>query len=397
MNVLGGGGGGDEWMGASFFCLLAGNYLLQSVREGLTFFIPKDTVLEAMTGLGSLLFAAWFAFAKLDKRMHERHIVLGALSVHFASVFAFATYFARTSEREYDPTVCVAFFIASSLGNVLSSSFVWGLAGKRAPNRLVYFSQCSNLGQLFGSFAGWLVLEKMGWGKPGVLFAVAVFLLGAVVCLLQSPAPNTAVVARARSGNTRKVKRVELYVVTLCAFQLVNSISQTLVGLRKRAVMYELNHDSNERSVLTTQMNAVSAVAILLVQFSGLLAQLSNQTALLAGPVVIGGGLLVQRYFERNHLGAISALVITTRVIIFALGKPAREALFAIMPDAHRIRVKPLIDGFFRDLGQILAALYHVRFGDDLMPQLALISAFLLATTLLTSGWELRSEESKIE
>lgn len=332
---------------AYFFLLLAGYYLLRPVRDALA--------VEAGTQALQWLFTATFVtmlvlvpvFGWLCARL-PRLVLLPVVYAFFALNLAG---FALALDGR-------VFFVWLSVFNLFVVSTFWSFMAD-----LFDAEQAGRLygviaaGGSCGAIAGPLLATALVGtiGTRGLLLVAALCLVLAVGCVLAlgrwarahprrgDPPPEAPI-----GGSVLEGVRAALgspFLLAICGYLFCYTALSTALYFQQVTIVRDAVPDAASRTRLFAQVDLAVNVLTLLVQV-GAFAQLAR----LLGPIGMLALMPVVSLVGFTWLGAaptLAALIVfgvTRRVGEFALSKPAREALFTVVPRRDRYKAKNFID-----------------------------------------------------
>ncbi|MGZ6970544.1 MAG: NTP/NDP exchange transporter [Thermoanaerobaculia bacterium] len=368
-------GAGLLWSALSFFFILGGYYVIRPLRDEM----------GASTGSGFALNWLFFGtlagtlvvnplFGALVARTPRRVFVPAVMHAFAAS---FVVFFGLLTLLD-GPARLVAgrfFFVYASVFNLLVVSVFWGfladLFRSEQAKRLFGFI---GLGGTVGGIAGGAVtvaLARRIGPVPLLLVAAALFEAG-VLCLHRlagvyrvdagaaeratghgdGAPPGTG----ALSGLTLFAK--SRYLLGIAAFLLLFTVGSTFLYLAQARIVRTSFADAGARTAFFAKADLVVNVLTALTQlfFTGrILPAVGLGPALALLPVVTAAGFFALA--ASSTANVLFAVQVTRRAAEFALVKPAREALFTVVPREEKYTAKSFIDTFVYRSGDALGAL----------------------------------------
>jgi AAA family ATP:ADP antiporter len=335
------------WSFAYFFLLLCSYYLLRPVRDALA--VEAGT--QALQWLFTATFVAMLAlvplFGWLCQRL-ARARLLPAVYAFFALNLA-AFVFALDGRVFFVWLSVFNLFVVSVFWSFMSDVFDTGQAA-RLYGTIAAGGSC-------GAIAGPLLAASLAGaiGTRGLLLLSAFLLMGTVLCIVRiahwaqahprrgEPSPEAPI-----GGSVLEGVRAALsspFLLAICGYLLCYTALSTALYFQQVEIVRSAVPDITERTQLFARVDLAVNVLTLVVQllaFSRLSALIGITGMLALMPLVSFAGFL--------WLGAaptLTALIVfgvTRRVGEFAVSKPAREALFTIVPRGERYKAKNFID-----------------------------------------------------
>jgi AAA family ATP:ADP antiporter len=368
-------GAGLLWSALSFFFILAGYYVIRPLRDEM----------GASTGGGFALNWLFFGtlagtlvvnplFGALVARTPRRVFVpavMHAFAVSFVAFFGLLTFLdgpARLAAGRF-------FFVYASVFNLLVVSVFWGFLAdlfrsEQAKRLFGFIGLGGTLGGILGGAVTVTLASRIG-PVPLLLVAAALFEAG-VLCLHrlagiyhvdagaaeraaergEGVPPGTG----ALSGLTLFVK--SRYLLGIAAFLLLYTVGSTFLYLAQARIVRSAFHDAGGRTAFFAKADLVVNVLTALTQLfltGRILPAVGLGPALALLPAVTAAGFFALGVSSTaNTLFSVQVL---RRAAEFALVKPAREALFTVVPREEKYTAKSFIDTFVYRSGDALGAL----------------------------------------
>jgi len=368
-------GAGLVWSALSFFFILGGYYVIRPLRDEM----------GASTGGGFALNWLFFGtlagtlvvnplFGALVARTPRRVFVpavMHAFAASFVVFFGLLT-FLHGAPRLYAGRF---FFVYASVFNLLVISVFWGfladLFRSEQAKRLFGFI---GLGGTVGGIAGGLVTVTLARriGPVPLLLVAAALFEGGVLCLhrlarvyhVDAGAAERASQAGdgippgtgAFSGFTLFAK--SRYLLGIAAFLLLFTVGSTFLYLAQARIVRASFADAGARTAFFAKADLLVNVLTALTQlfFTGrVLPAVGLGPALALLPAVTAAGFFALA--ASGTSGTLFAVQVLRRAAEFALVKPAREALFTVVPREEKYTAKSFIDTFVYRSGDALGAL----------------------------------------
>jgi ATP:ADP antiporter, AAA family len=332
------------WAFAYFFLLLCSYYVLRPVRDSLAVGLGKDALRWLFTATFVAMLVLVPVFGALCARL-PRSKLLPALYLFFAlNLMAFAV--------ELNPFV---FFVWLSVFNLFVVSVFWS-----------FMSDVFDTGQaarLYGTIAaggscGAIAGPLLAAMIPQTTFLLILscgLLLGTVLCILMlarwakahpragdppAEAPiGGSILAGARAALTSP------FLLAICGYLLCYTALSTALYFQQVQIVREAIPDPEERTRLFASVDLTVnslTLAIQILAFSRLAPALGPTGMLAVVPLISVAGFLWLG--ATPTLAALIAFGVTRRVGEFAISKPAREALFTVVPREERYKAKNFID-----------------------------------------------------
>ncbi|HEY6821775.1 MAG TPA: MFS transporter [Burkholderiales bacterium] len=335
------------WAFGYFFFVLCSYYLLRPVRDSLA----VEAATRTLQWLFSATFMAMLALVPLFGWLCARLTRARLLPAVYGF---FATNLLLFCVRLDGPV----FFVWLSVFNLFVVSVFWSFMSD-----LFTTAQAARLygtiaaGGSCGAIAGPLVAATLANAMQarGLLALSALLLLAAIACIAMlgrwgraHPRPGEPPTARPIGGSVLAGARAALgspFLLAISGYLLCYTVLSTALYFQHVEIVRTALPDAAERTRLFATVDLVVNALTLLVQVLGFarLSALLGATALLAAaPLVSLAGFA--------WLGAAPTLAtlvvfgVTRRVTEFAISKPAREALFTVVPREARYKAKNFID-----------------------------------------------------
>lgn len=345
--------------GASAFLVMASWYVLRPVRDAMAIVgATRDLPRLFLITLAVTVLVAPPLFQLLG-RAPKSKAVPWALRVLAVTLLGFAIGLGR------EPSVMVAraFFVWTSVLNLLSISLVWSAAAdsfrpSEATRVFGFVAACGTAGAIVGSL---VVSVGSSIGSAALVGLSAVLLEGAaraVGGLLRARSfvgggastPSGLVAAASRIVRSPHLGGIAAYVL------LFTFTSSILYFEQARLTKLEIP-DAASRTALFARMDlAVNLLGVALQAFATrpFLRVLGVPAALAALPIATGVALLTIEVAP--VLAVVIVVQVVRRALDYAFTRPAREVLFTGVGEGDRYEAKSVLDTFVYRAGDAVAA-----------------------------------------
>jgi AAA family ATP:ADP antiporter len=343
------------WAFAYFFLLLCSYYILRPVRDALA----VEAGAQALQWLFTATFAAMLAlvpvFGWLSARLPRARLLPAVYAFFVANLLVFTV--------SLPPMV---FFVWLSVFNLFAVSVFWSYMSDifdSAQAARLYGAIAA--GGSCGAIAGPLLAALLS--KHQYMLVLSAALLGLTIpCILMlarwakahpragDPPPEVPLGGSILAGVRAALSSP--FLLAICGYLLCYTALSTALYFQQVAIVKDAVPDMTERTRLFASVDLVVNSLTLVLQilaFSRLTAILSPGWLLAAVPLVSVAGFLWLG--ATPTLAALIAFGVARRVGEFAVSKPAREALFTIVPREDRYKAKNFIDTVVYRGGDALA------------------------------------------
>src|SRR3954469_25052306 len=343
------------WAFAYFFLLLCSYYLLRPVRDTLGVQLGR----QALQGLFAATFVAMLAlvpvFGWLAARLRRTRLLPAVYGFFALNLVAFAFYMHAA-----------VFFVWLSIFNLFVVSVFWSFMSD-----IFDSGQAARLygtvaaGGSCGAIAGPLIAALVPQSRV-LLILSALLLAATIVCIralarwarahpraTEPPAEaplGGSILAGARAALTSP------FLLAICGYLLCYTALSTALYFQQVEIVRDAVPDPRERTRLFASVDFVVNGLTLVIQvfaFSRLAGLLGPAGMLAAVPVLSVAGFAWLG--ATPTLTALIAFGFVRRVGEFAISKPAREALFTVVPREERYKAKNFIDTVVYRGGDALA------------------------------------------
>ncbi|HKA45921.1 MAG TPA: MFS transporter [Burkholderiales bacterium] len=346
------------WSFAYFFCLLCGYYVLRPVRDEMGIVGGITNLPWLFTATFIVMLAAVPLFGWVTARL-PRRVMLPAIYWFFiANLLLFFVLMKNAVAPEW---IAKAFFVWLSVFNLFVVSVFWSFMvdlfdneqGKRLFGLIA-------AGGSAGALAGpaLTVTLVVPLGIPNLLLISALFLAGAVICIHRLLAWDTGRASRTDAEHAAEDGPIggsvwagigtvarSWYLLGICLYIVVFSLLFTFLYFEQARIVAATIASGTERTQLFATIDlAVNLLALALQALAAapLLRWLgvAGTLALLPAVSVIGFGIVG---FVPT-LAVIVAFQVLRRAGEYAIAKPARELLFAVLDREVKYKAKNFID-----------------------------------------------------
>jgi len=335
------------WSFAYFFLLLCSYYILRPVRDALAVEVGTDALQWLFTATFVTMLAIVPLFGWLCARLSRAKLL--------PAVYGFFTLNLIIFSLHMPPTV---FFVWLSVFNLFVVSVFWSFMSDifDTPQAARLYGAIAAGGSC-GAIAGPLMAASLSikMGHSGLLLLSAALLSLTIPCIAMlarwaraHPRPDDARPEAPLGGSILAGVRAALsspFLLAICGYLLCYTALSTALYFQQVAIVKEAVPDMAERTRLFASIDLTVNTLTLVLQifaFSRLTALLGPGWLLALMPLVSIAGFLWLG--ATPTLAALIAFGVTRRVGEFAISKPAREALFTVVPREDRYKAKNFID-----------------------------------------------------
>ena len=358
---------------AYHFCLFAGYYVLQPLRDEL----------GGTGGVGDL---PWLFMASMLVMLAVQP-VYGALVARFPRrvflpwVYGFfllnmGCFWALL--KVPDPAVHLwaarAFFLWVSVFNLFAVSIFWSFMADlfdsgQAKRLFGFVGAGGTAGGLVGSLLTAGLASRLGavnllW----ISMALFGFVIAVVIWLCREAGATTSPPggASAEKGEERprpgpweglRAVRASPYLLGICAYIFLYTFTSSFLYFGKQEVTRAVLSDAAARTAFFAKLNLAVSGSTLLVQLfltGRLLAWMGVSRALALVPAITAGGFLCLGWMPM--LAVFAAFEVTRKAANYALARPAREILYTVVTKEEKYQAKAFIDTFVYRGGDAVAA-----------------------------------------
>ncbi len=389
---------------AYFFLLLFGYFLLRPVREAMGVQRSMDDLrwLFATTCAVSLLVT--IAFSGLVARATRRRFIPIAHRLVEACLIAFAAML-LLAPGHLGLTTGYVFYVWLSVINLFVVSVFWAfMADVWSLDQAKRLFAAIGVGGTLGALAG----SSVPWWLADHLPAPALMLLAALcfeLCIrfvvhldkrttpleprapasgLESPRANASspppIGGSMWEGLTAITRSPYLAAVGL--YIALMATSSTLLYFAKASFVFEEHDTLSEKISAFGQLDAAAQALTLLAQLF-LTTRLIRLTGV-AGTLAVLPALTLVGFAALAISPTWGVLVLFQalhRATRYAVARPARETLFAVVPPAEKYKAKPVLDVFVYRAGDVAGMLLSA------LPVAGTLGLFTLAVTPVAAAW----------
>jgi ATP:ADP antiporter, AAA family len=332
------------WAFAYFFLLLCSYYILRPVRDALA--VEAGT--QALQWLFTATFVAMLAlvplFGWLSARLPRTRLLPTVYGFFALNLLLFAFWMSP-----------MVFFVWLSVFNLFVVSVFWSfMSDIFDTGEAARLYGAIAAGGSCGAIAGPLLAALVSHHQ--LMLLISAVLLGLTIpCILMlgrwskaHPRRGDPPAEAPLGGSILAGVRAALsspFLLAICGYLLCYTALSTALYFQQVIIVKDALPDMAERTRLFATIDLVVNAATLLLQvlaFSRLTALLSPGWLLALMPLVSVAGFLWLG--ATPTLAALIAFGVTRRVGEFAISKPAREALFTLVPREDRYKAKNFID-----------------------------------------------------
>ncbi len=367
-------GAGLVWSALSFFFILGGYYVIRPLRDEM----------GASTGSGFAL--NWLFFGTLAGTLvvnplfgalvarKPRRVFVPAVMHAFAG--SFVVFFALLTLLDGPSRVAAGrfFFVYASVFNLLVVSVFWGFLAdlfrsEQAKRLFGFIGLGGTMGGILGGAVTVALARRLG-PVPLLLVAAALFEAG-VLCLRRLAGiyhVDAGAAERAEMGDgippgTGALSGLTLfaksrYLLGIAAFLLLFTVGSTFLYLAQARIVRGAFHDAGGRTAFFAKADLLVNILTALTQLfltGRILPAVGLGPALALLPAITAAGFFALG--ASSTANTLFVVQVLRRASEFALVKPAREALFTVVPREEKYTAKSFIDTFVYRSGDALGAL----------------------------------------
>ena len=345
------------WSFGYFFLLLCSYYLLRPVRDTVGVALGREALPRLFTITFFVMLALVPVFGWLSSRLPRARLLPLIYGFFAVNLLAFSV--------SLPPAV---FFVWLSVFNLFVVSVFWSFMSD-----LFEAKQAARLygsiaaGGSCGAIAGPLIASESPLETRGLLILSALMLAAAIVCIYRlarwakrhpragDPPPEQPIGGSVLAGLRAALSSP--FLLAICGYLFCYTALSTALYFQQVGIVREAIPDPAQQTRFFARIDLLVNSLTLLIQifaFSRLAALLGPTGLLVLMPLISVAGFL--------WIGATPTLTVLVifgvarRVGEFAISKPAREALFTIVPREDRYKAKNFIDTVVYRGGDTVAA-----------------------------------------
>jgi ATP:ADP antiporter, AAA family len=335
------------WAFAYFFLLLCSYYILRPVRDALAVEAGTQTLQWLFTATFVAMIALVPVFGWLCARLPRARLLPVVYGFFTLNLIVFSSYMSAP-----------VFFVWLSVFNLFAVSVFWSFMSDifDTPQAARLYGAIAAGGSC-GAIAGPLLAAFLSerFQQSGLLLLSAALLALTIPCIAMLARWSRA---HPRSGDTPPEAplggsilagvRAALgspFLLAICGYLLCYTALSTALYFQQVAIVKDAVPDMAERTRLFASIDLVVntlTLALQVLAFSRLTAVLSPGWLLAVVPLISVVGFLWLG--ATPTLAALITFGVARRVGEFAVSKPAREALFTVVPREDRYKAKNFID-----------------------------------------------------
>jgi AAA family ATP:ADP antiporter len=341
------------WSFAYFFLLLCSYYVLRPVRDALAVDLGAEALQRLFTATFLAMLALVPVFGALSARLPRARLLPAVYGFFSLNLVGFSFFLSGQ-----------VFFVWLSVFNLFVVSVFWSFMSDifDTPQAARLYGAIAAGGSC-GAIAGPLVSALVANHRVLLLLSAALLAL-TIVCIARLSRwsrlhPRSGAAEAPLGGSILAGARAALtspFLLAICGYLLCYTALSTALYFQQVEIVREAVPDPAQRVRLFAGIDLVvntGTLVLQLVAFSRLTQHLSPGWLLALMPLVSIAGFLWLG--ATPTLAALIAFGVTRRIGEFALSKPAREALFTVVPREDRYKAKSFIDTVVYRGGDALA------------------------------------------
>lgn len=347
------------WSFAYFFLVLCSYYLLRPVRDTVGVALGREELQRLFVLTFVVMLAIVPVFGWLSATLPRARLLPVVYAFFALNLVGFSFHL--------PPAV---FFVWLSVFNLFVVSVFWSfMADLFTPTQAARLYGAIAAGGSCGAIAGPLIAAESPLDASGLLLLAAALLAGVVLCIAMlarwarshpragDPPPEAPLGGSILAGMRAALSSP--FLLAICGYLFCYTALSTALYFQQVVIVREALPDPQEQTRFFARVDLTVnslTLAIQILAFARLSALIGPIGLLVLMPLVSVAGFV--------WLGAtptLTALVVfgvTRRVGEFAISKPAREALFTVVPREQRYKAKNFIDTVIYRGGDTIAALY---------------------------------------
>jgi ATP:ADP antiporter, AAA family len=354
---------------AFFFCVLAGYFVLRPIRDDMGIAGGVQNLAYLYTGTLGVMLLANPLFSALVTRLPVRRLL--PLSYRFFMANLVMFFVVLNVWPGADVWTGRVFFVWTSVANLFFTAIFWAfMADRFQPEQgkrlFAFIGVGGTLGAIFGSTITATLAGTIG--RVNLLLVSVLLLEAGVQCALRFPASFRAgergtlrdavedPIGGSAWANLTNVVRSP-YLIGIAGFMLLTTLGSTSLYFHQAEILREAFQDRAARTALLARIDLTVNVLVVLTQ--------AFVTARLLRWLGVGFTLAILPLVSIvafSALGAAPVLTVVVGVYVirratgFAIGGPAREVLFTVLPREDKYKAKSFIDTFVWRVGDQVGA-----------------------------------------
>ncbi len=347
------------WSFGFFFLMLCSYYLLRPVRDTVGVALGREELQRLFALTFGVMLVLVPVFGWLCAKLPRARLLPLVYAFFALNLAGFAVHL--------PPAV---FFVWLSVFNLFVVSVFWSfMSDLYEPGQAARLYGTIAAGGSCGAIAGPLIAAESPLGASGLLLLAAILLAAAVLCIAmlsrwarQHPRAGDPPPEQPMGGSILAGVRAAFsspFLAAICGYLFCYTALSTALYFQQVGIVREALPDPAEQTRFFARIDLTVNSLTLLVQlfaFSRLAVLLGPTGLLVVMPLVSVAGFLW--IGATPTLTALVVFGVTRRVGEFAISKPAREALFTVVPREDRYKAKNFIDTVVYRGGDTLAAWY---------------------------------------
>ncbi len=347
------------WSFGYFFLMLCSYYLLRPVRDTVGVALGREELQRLFALTFGVMLVLVPVFGWLCAKLPRARLLPLVYAFFALNLAGFAVHL--------PPAV---FFVWLSVFNLFVVSVFWSfMSDLYEPGQAARLYGTIAAGGSCGAIAGPLIAAESPLGASGLLLLAAILLAAAVLCIAmlsrwarQHPRAGDPPPEQPMGGSILAGVRAAFsspFLAAICGYLFCYTALSTALYFQQVGIVREALPDPAEQTRFFARIDLTVNSLTLLVQlfaFSRLAVLLGPTGLLVVMPLVSVAGFLW--IGATPTLTALVVFGVTRRVGEFAISKPAREALFTVVPREDRYKAKNFIDTVVYRGGDTLAAWY---------------------------------------
>ncbi|MCL4741679.1 MAG: hypothetical protein KJZ54_05680 [Phycisphaerales bacterium] len=347
-----------------FFCVLCGYYCVRSVREAMGVEGGWDRLAWLMTATLAVMFVANPGFAWLVSRFPRRVFIPATYRFFALNMLAFAGLFVVMDEQ-HRLWLGYAFYVWLSVFNLFVISVFWAYMNDAwSPEQSKRLFGPIGVGGTLGAVCGSLLAARLvkEIGPTGMMLLACGFLEGAVWFArgVRARARDSAVAGPEPGPRVWEGLRLiarSPYLASICVLLLCFTLTSTFLYMEQGRIVSQSVEGRDARASAFAHIDLYANIGTLLVQAfvtSRLVRRLGLGWTLAILPLLTMAGFVA--LWAAPTLAVLTVFQAVRRSAEYAVGRPAREMLFARLGPDEKYKSKPFIDTFVYRGGDAIGA-----------------------------------------